>query len=179
VKFSTNCTIQNHRNCYAGCSHHDLCPLAKLVLVFWNGKTHSRNCLSPAQAHSQNTRGCLPSSKIDRIRSPVSHPSPHRPRLILQRYRIHIGVRPDMIWSQSRFLLWQLPCRDRGAALLELLPRRYVFLGEVLHLVLVLLHNVGDNQVYILIKTVEIRMRGATTDKRVPYPARDRFWSRT
>lgn len=96
--------------------------------------THNRDSFSPAQAHSQDRGSCLPGSQVDGISSPISHPSPECPRLVLALDWVHVLVRPDMVGSKSRLLLWQFPCLSRSAAVHELLLRWDVtHLGDVLH----------------------------------------------
>ena len=114
-------------------------PRSKIInchsLRIQNLGTHDRNCLPPAQAHSKNRAGRLPSPQVDGIRSPIRHPSPQRPCLILNLDRIHILIRPNMRRSKGGFLLWQFPCLNRSAALLELLlGRDIIHLREFLHL---------------------------------------------
>jgi hypothetical protein len=99
VKSRPDSAIEHHRNRDAGCADN-----------------HDGNCVSPVEANSNNARGSLPSPQIDGISSPICHPSPQSPCLILWWDRVHVGIGPHIGRRKSRLLLGELPSFDGGTS---------------------------------------------------------------
>lgn len=77
---------------------------------------HDWDSITPVQAHRDNRRGCLPSTKIDGIGSPIGHPRPKRPSLVLGWHGVHISIRPYFGGGQRGVLLGKLPGLDGGTS---------------------------------------------------------------
>ena len=89
---------------------------------------HDGDCITPVEPDRDDARCRLPRTQVDGVGRPVRHPGPQRPRLVLRRHGVHVGVGPYSRRRQGRVLLWKFPCFDSGAALLE----RFAA-GNVLH----------------------------------------------